>query len=358
MAGLLLTLFAAWGATCDLATDLDAAERSLFALEYAEAGTYLALVEEGFACGPASTAEVARFWLLTAGLASFTEDDVNVDVAFTAARAADSGFWVEALGVDLKARWEAVPPVDEVAVVTLDPPPWGYEVRVDGNVHEGPLELPAGLHVIQVHDGPARFGRVLRVVPGQPALLPTGLEAREEPVAVAPAAPVTPTAPEPPSSRAVHGYVALGVDGSFGQRWTLGDQQEPGVRGAGQLEAGISVVAGPLWIRGALGGQLLLSGHLYVKPDGEVGKLPVSPMLHATVGTALGDRVRLGVLAGAQLPSRIPLRAVGAFQLAKRLQLEARLGVNLVGEASIEDEVTERSLQVHPAATVLFALEL
>lgn len=76
-------------------------------------------------------------------------------------------------------------------------------------------------------------------------------------------------------------------------------------------------------------------------------------MLHVAAGTQLGGGpIGVGGLVGMQLPSRVPLRAVGRYSMG-RFAVEARLGANLLGERSEQSGVQTGRVRLEPAIGAL-----
>lgn len=363
MVGLLLTF--AWAADadpCDASAPLAAAEGRVLELDFDAAHAALDAIEKGFACGATSADQIARFWLLTGALASFEGDSDGADQALIAARAADGSVWIDALGKDLRARYEAVFAPAGEAVVTLDPLPSGMEVRVDGAVNTGRVAVRPGMHVIQVRGGDQAWGRVFRANANEAVTLPTTLEERAVAVVVPDPVP-DPVPVKPPRPPREDGLVAvhlgLGLAGAVGASQSPADLTEPSAKLGPTLEVGAVLRPGTAWVRAAIGGDLLLGG-TFVFVDEEAGEAhgwPVAPILHAAGGVSLGS-LDVGGMLGAQLPGRIPVRAVGSWAVLDRLRVEGRAGVNLGTPAPTGDDPTERALRIEPAFAVLATLSL
>ncbi|MCB9675483.1 MAG: hypothetical protein H6737_10230 [Alphaproteobacteria bacterium] len=372
MAGLLLILATAFGADCDPSAALDAARDSVLALDLEGGRAKLQEVEDAFACGPATNDQIARFWIVTGSLASFEGDEASRDEALRAARAASTTLWIDAFGDELKAVWSGIAAGEGSATLRLSDLPEGYLVKVDGAVRDGgTLEVTPGLHLIQATGGDHVFGRVVRATEGDDISLPTGLPELPKQVAVAPD-PVPapdPVKPEPKPKpdkpprepgdvKLVAIHVGLGVGALVGPGFDLADVVEPAAKIGPLVEVGAVVrPAESAWARVALGADIALGSRFVYLAGDDTGKsLPLAPALMVSGGLTVAEKIDVGALVGLQLPSRVPLRAVAAYGITDMIRVEARGGVNLIGEQTVENGARTGSMVVEPGFALLGTL--
>lgn len=365
MVGLLLTIAAGWASddevSCALAGELMTAEMRVLELDFAGANRAVDAIAEQFVCGRNEPEDLARYWLLVGALASFEGDAERTNDALVAARAADPELWLPVLGNALKAQWEKAFPEPGDATVVLEPLPEGYEVRIDGRVTTERLVVRPGLHVVQANGGGVGWGRVFRASANEAVTLPTGLSAlvADAPVPVGPIE-IPPEIVEPSDAPSFSLHVGLGFGGALGQELSSASLAEPGAKLGPTLELGGVLRPGAAWVRVAVGADLVIGGsYVYFERDSAVAHgWPLAPVLHAAGGVTVGERLDLGVLAGAQLPGRIPLRAVASYGVMEVLRLEARAGVNLGTPAPVADDPERTALRIEPAFGLLATLAI
>jgi hypothetical protein len=152
-------------------------ERATGALVRGDAATVDAALldaDASFACAPATRASVAR-WALVEGARRVVRGQ-DGDAWLAAARHLAPQSVDPRLGPAVRAAFDAAPS-PAVATLLLEP---AIPAFVDGvPIATWPLTLPAGPHAVQVMEasGAVRFGRALTLLPGEDALLPTGLPA-------------------------------------------------------------------------------------------------------------------------------------------------------------------------------------
>jgi hypothetical protein len=169
----MILLLAGLAAACP---SLDAeTERTVLALlggDTTGADVALERAEASLACEPADSASIAR-WLLVAG-ATRTLRGADGLAHLAAGRALAPELLDARLGPDVRQAWERAAP-DGTATLLLEP---ALPARIDGTtVTSWPVTLRAGPHALQVVDdaGTVRFGRAITLLPGEDALVPTGL---------------------------------------------------------------------------------------------------------------------------------------------------------------------------------------
>lgn len=312
----------AFAQDCTIQPALDRARDALLSLEIEAGEQALDDAKDGVSCGAVPADELARYWLLTATAAEFAGTPERVPAALVAARASDPTVWIDALGADLRARWEAATPAEGRATIELLDLPEGYAPTVDGRpLGDG---VAPGLHVVQARAGGHGFGRVVRAGPDDTVQLDTGLPAR--PVAPVPEVVPPPSEPRPapPRERVLALHLAGGVGVSLGDAFAA----EPAVKVGPRLEVGVSITpVDPLWIRVAFAGDVLIGGTWSYSTGGEEARLPVAPSLLVAVGARAG-RLRVGALSGQRLPGRLPVRALVAVDVIEHVAVEARVGVD------------------------------
>jgi hypothetical protein len=271
-------------------------------------------------------------WLVEGVLAGLQGDDASATLAFAAARRTEAAVWDDAFGADLAALWAAAEPGDPTGLVELLPEvqaPW--VVHVDGQVAELPAALPAGLHAVQVHhDGVVRFGQMLRVIEGDTVRISHTLPASPKGLAA-------PGVPLPAPRQRVSFVAAVGISSAFGSSLDGGPLgKESAAKLLTPVEVGLQAEGADLWVRGALSAGPSLTGPFLYARDAEAAKSPVAVGGHVAAGPVIGT-TRLGVLAAAQWPGRIPLRAVVALPLGDLpIRFEGRAGVNFATERTPE----------------------
>jgi hypothetical protein len=365
-----LLIASALAADCDLDAALDSARDTVLQLDFDAASERLRDVEREFGRCPAEAEQVARFWLASGALEAFQGDEEARDEALVAAKAANVSFWDPVWGDELQEAWaNASASGAPASLRVLDVPP-GYVVRVDGTVRVRPEEVAVdpGLHVVQAFAKEVGFGRVVRAAPGADVSIETDLVELPREAwaseALVPEIAVPRPVPEPPPTdrgseeRVVALTAGLGLGVWGGPSFELDGVREAGTKFLPAVEVGIWVAPSEsFWIRGAIGAEIAL-GTRFVYFAGEVGQaegrsLPVAPVLHVAAGTQLGGGpIGVGGLVGMQLPSRVPLRAVGRYSMG-RFAVEARLGANLLGVRSEQSGVQTGRVRLEPAIGAL-----
>lgn len=311
----------------------------MLSLEAEAAQATLDQVEADFGCGRTDPDQVARFWLITAGLAVADRDQEAVEQALTAARYADPTTWLEALGGDLEASWKVAEPPEERGTVHIEDLTSGYEVRIDGRPTEGPtIEVPVGLHVVQVASDTHGWGRMIRVQG-------TARVTTDLPAFVAPEPTPEPDAPEAPArERRVGLHVGAGMRLQLGKRYDTVRLTESSTKIGPTLETGLWLDLAPVLVRAGLAVDVPInSRYVYLDGDGEARVLPLAPSLWGAVGVRIGD-LGVGLHLAAMLPARLPLHLTGSYALTSKLGIEARIGGALVSEQErTGDAVATRS---------------
>ncbi|MDP2308196.1 MAG: hypothetical protein Q8P18_19405 [Pseudomonadota bacterium] len=154
--------------------EVERATSALIAGDFAAARTALQSAESSFACAPSTPTQIARFWLVEGAAAHLRADTVSARASLAAARATAPTLFDDRLGADVRATWAAAEPLGSGSLM-LEP---RLAASMDGQeVGAWPVTLSAAPHVLQVigADGAVRYGRVVRIGPGEDALVETGL---------------------------------------------------------------------------------------------------------------------------------------------------------------------------------------
>ncbi len=152
----------------------------LFELEYAKEAIEAAQVS--YACSaPAEPQTLARILLADAVIKVFGEDAEGAKLSFAAANRVAPDVWNANYGEDNKALYDqasaATPGSGTIKLLPHFPE---QVLWVDGQPMVAPVEVPAGMHLVQAGiDGQANasFARLVRVNDGQTNIVKTGLSA-------------------------------------------------------------------------------------------------------------------------------------------------------------------------------------
>ncbi len=357
MVGLLLSAIAL-AADCSLQPLLEHAENAILSLDLEGGEATLDEARNMFDCGSVTREELATYWLLSAALAEFRDLPYKAEDSLIAARLTAPGLYLESLGPDLKERWQNVQLPDSYATVEFVDLPEGYTVTIDGHPLEGD-QVRTGYHVVQIRGGDRSWGRVIRASDGDILQISTGLppldvgegkDDTDEPPIERPSehVPLQPV-PRPPPRRTLGLHAAVGFAGALGTPYHL----EPATKTSVQLELGLLVhPSEALWLRGALFGDALLGGSWsYYVPGEQPASLPAGFGALGAAGLHLGDTLDVGLLAGVQLPGRVPVRLLGGARVAPWMTVEGRFGLN-IGTPDAD------GLRLEPAASFHAILQL
>jgi hypothetical protein len=329
----------ALGQTCETVDGLvDRMRDAVLEADFAGANELRDRAEAGLRCGEPVTPEVlGRYWVVSGVLAWLDGDHDGARRRLDAGMALAPGAWDPLYGEELTGVWSALEdPVGEGTLVVSPALGEGWSLVVDGAPASTPLVVRPGLHVVQVHaHGGVALGEIVLVPAGDTVRVSHTLPA----VAPQPAVVAPPVAPGPAPSPAAVGaslVLGVGVDVAAGQRLTDADRAEPAGKVHVPVELGVVVEGGGLWFRSVAAlGPMLGGSYLFANEQGEASS-PVAVGGHVAAGPRLGD-VRVGVSAGVQWPSRIPLRAVVSVPLGDSpLRVEARAGVNIATGDRVE----------------------
>lgn len=345
MVGLLL-IGLAQGAECSLDTSLSEAETAILSLDLEGGQSALAAAREALSCGPAASEAIAKYWLLRAAHADYSGDPEGVPELLRAARAASATFYLDSLGPDLRERWATTVALVGDARFQFADLPDGYTISVDGR-DASDRTLAPGFHVVQAAGGDNGWGLVVRASAGDVLQLSTGLPELERRVLE----PDPPDEPKPrperdPGPVALH--VAVGLSGVFGDAYGA----EPSTKVGPLVEVGLRIrPVDAVWLRAAVGGDVLVGGAWsYAGADGPT-TLPVGPAVLAAGGLVLSEQLDVGLLTGMQLPGRIPVRALAAVHPHEHLGGELRAGVNL-GTPDVDGLRIEPAVSLHATLTL------
>jgi hypothetical protein len=211
-----LLLASAAFACPNLDAEVERATGALVAGSFDTARDALANAESSFTCAPATTAQVARFWLVEGAAAQLRGDAAAARGPLAAARHAAPDLFDDRLGPDVKAAWEAAASAGR-GTLLLEP---ARPAFVDGaGVSTWPVPVDAVPHLVQVvgGDGAVRFGRLVRIAPGDDVLVQTGLGTERDPLVIADAAvPLEPKHKRSPALLIAAGIAAAGAGACAG----------------------------------------------------------------------------------------------------------------------------------------------
>ena len=299
----------------------------------------LSEVEESLACGGlARPDELARLWLLEGALATFSGDTQSAADAFRAAAEVEPGRFIEDLGPQIRAAYEAALAERSTGLGTLfvEPTLAGWTLAIDGTPTTSPIATPEGLHVVQVGPTPDEvvFARVIHAIADLTIVIETGLEPvllRDPPQTnprTTPDAVIVPKPrPEPPLTVAWLASAGLGL--GVGERLDHPLGTEPALKPVVPLETGIRLGFQDGWVRAACGAGPLLTGRYLYTSEDQPRTSPVWLGGHLGGGWASED-LSAGALVSLQWPGRIGLRGLAALPLGDLpLELEGRAGLNV-----------------------------
>lgn len=159
----------------DVEAQVTEAEAALVEARLADVEAALAEAEAAFVCArPPETQLLARFWLAEGAMYSINEDEAGAADSFAAAHRVAPDHWNASLGEDMRADYEAAAAADPgQGTLRLEPAPRALVGWVDGSSRDFPVDLAAGLHLVQVgpRKQPARFGRIVYLPPGDTLVL-------------------------------------------------------------------------------------------------------------------------------------------------------------------------------------------
>lgn len=155
--GMILSLAAAAHAECaPIADALEAATRAL--VDGAEPTPAFTAAEAALACGPATSAELARLWLLHGAALHLAGDLTSAEAYFAAAFTLSPAGYDDRLGPTVRAAFEAAKHGDPGRLTASRP------VSVDGKkLKRFPATLESGPHAVVATD--ARWARVVVILP-------------------------------------------------------------------------------------------------------------------------------------------------------------------------------------------------
>lgn len=182
----MILLFAPAALACpELAAEV---ERATAALVGGDLATTQAALDEGaasFACAPASTGDVARYWLVVGALKRLQGDEAGAAPFLAASYNLAPRDYDERLGPELREAWSTSRAAG-TGTLAVEP---GDPALVDGSVvKKWPVGVTASPHVVQLAapDGAVLVGRPITLDPGEDALVTTGLAPGQAGVPTAP----------------------------------------------------------------------------------------------------------------------------------------------------------------------------
>lgn len=135
---------------------LERMEQDIVSLRLPQAQEALTQAEAGFSCGPpATTAQLARFWRAEGVLLTIQKREEEAGFSFAAARHLEPEVWTPAFGSEMERLFHAAPRLDDPpSTLTLQPWDARYHGWVDGRSTTFPVQLDAGLHLVQASRSP------------------------------------------------------------------------------------------------------------------------------------------------------------------------------------------------------------
>ncbi|NCG17895.1 MAG: hypothetical protein GWP91_02640 [Rhodobacterales bacterium] len=329
----------AYAQECDNpAQNIASAEADVVNFYLADATGYANAAVEGYGCSEvASTPDLARLMRVLAMLRLFNEDEDGAAVAFRTARALDADGWNNDYGEKAQGIFtSATVPKDEApGIVTVKGLSDGW-LAVDGDVQASPVTLPAGLHLVQVGSGDlAFFARIIVVEAGKNVAVDVPEGSDLQPKVRTPRGTAAP----------VWLHLAAGAVGTSGEGLTVkqgaNTLQEPAVKVALLVEAGVGLAMEKLWFRGTFGLEPIFGGsYLYASESTDWSGTAAAVVSRFDVGTALGG-VKVGLASGFSWPGRIPLLGVVAIPIGGNgMSVEPRAGVRLATARAVEPTVS------------------
>lgn len=153
---------------------LERMEQDIVALRLTQAQEALTQAEAGFSCGPpATTAQIARFWRAEGVLLTIQKREEEAGFSFAAARRLEPDVWTPIFGSEMERMFHAAPPLDDPpSTLTLQPWDTRYHGWVDGRAAAFPVQLDAGLHLVQASRSPRasdatiEYGKLILITNG------------------------------------------------------------------------------------------------------------------------------------------------------------------------------------------------
>ncbi len=318
---------------CDPTVSVNQALDSFGQIDLEAAKAALVEAEVAAGCsGVVSPETLGQWWLIDGAIADTEGDTAGAVASWKAAGRVAPELWIADFGEVLKARWVAAndAPGSEVGRVNVEPTlPEGYSAWIDGVEVSLPIEVPVGLHLVQIGrtEGAMSLARMVVVSPQAEFTLGHQLRAIEA----------------PPRAIAVQLHVGLGTEFSFGKEVQVGELIEPGTKAIGDLTVGARLGWKSLWLR-VVAGMSVFPGKWIVGTGlDEQTQSPTGATQSAVGGSgSLGIGAHLGLLeigieGGIFWPRRIPLGGVASVQLGKTpLRAEVRGGTFLVAESKLQ----------------------
>jgi hypothetical protein len=303
--------------------------------DFTAAEAHLAALEDSFTCGSVvGPALLGRIWLLEAALLTFTGDAEAAQSTWNAAARVAPSEWIDDLGDVLRVDYEAAPVADGRGHIEVQPPLFrGSIAAIDGAIISTPIEVQAGLHLVQAGTGDSAisYGKIIFVEAGSIAIVSTGL------VAPANAAP-----PEPERARARLAYpfrahLASGALVTLGSELRApGISTEPATKFTMPVELGLHRDLEKAWYRLALSVSPLIGGRYLYANGSDINGSPVGIGGHFAGGW-IRKPLGVGGSAGVSWPGRILTRVVLSTHLGDLpLSVEARAGLNIATERAPE----------------------
>lgn len=136
----------------DVAILVERAEQAVIEGRHDAAGATLEQAEKALACGAVPAPKLlGRMWLAEGTRAYLQGDEKVARLAFAAASRVASELWVDSYGPQVRKIYESAAQHDPgTGSVRIHPNPEGWSKALDGHQVDFPIELAAGLHLLQV----------------------------------------------------------------------------------------------------------------------------------------------------------------------------------------------------------------
>ena len=301
----------------------------------------LAEAVEAWACsGVADRQALGRYWLIDGATGWLAGESMAANDAFAAARNVSPNVWLSDLSPEVREIYLSAQPPEGRGALLFNPPLGVREVWVDGAQLVGPAEVGAGAHLVQVGDG---FGQVVFaehvwVGPSVSVRVQTGLPPIEAKDLIDPVVPMSPDSFETDPPHLVV-QVLTGVGVAFGEELQSEEATEPATRFTVPLELGVGLRSERFLGRLHVGTRWLANGRFLGAADDRT----IAPRFGADLSASAAGVFGLGhagVLAGAQWPGRLAVRAVSGVLVADGFVAEARAGLNVPTDRGVEAAVS------------------
>jgi hypothetical protein len=155
------------------------AEKRVMETRFDDAKIALESAEKAFYCGAIADPELlARMWITEGAMLSFSGDAASAEASFAAASRVAPDYWNQNFGPRLREQYQrAASHQTGSGLIRLNPPLVHYVGTLDGVVTSFPIEVSAGLHLVQVGEagGSVKFAQVVVLTDKAALTISTGL---------------------------------------------------------------------------------------------------------------------------------------------------------------------------------------